>query len=116
MITTLPAVLGYSFESIDRKIEGLRARGFKDPVKMILSPANILGYSFKNIDRKMRFARRVGYDPFTQLIEYCPMLIGLSLKRYFFVVRMLQGKAQEEITFSCIVRTSRLYKKKEGSL
>lgn len=107
MITSLPVILGYSFDNIDAKIVGLKERGFKDPVKMITSmPAN-LDCSFDNIDRKIRFARRIGYTKFPELIACHPILLGLSIKRYFFVARTLR-EHKGEITFSLINRTQKL--------
>ena len=41
-------------DSIDRKISGLRERGFSNPVKMIKILPSILGLLFDNIDRKIK--------------------------------------------------------------
>ncbi len=110
MITSLPTILGLSFDNIDAKITGLKERGFKDPVKKITSSSVILGLSFDNIDRKIRFVRRIDYKQFPELIAYCPILLGLSIKRYFFVARTLRNH-KGEITFSLIDRTQRLMPK-----
>ena len=86
MITSLPTILGYSFDNIDEKIQGLTARGFSDPQKMITSLPTILGYSFENIDRKIRHARRLGVDVYTYA-AYTPVFCGMSVKNYVPIAR-----------------------------
>lgn len=111
LIASLPMILGISIDNIDRKIQGLRDQGFNNPVKLLTTAPSIFCYSFDNIDRKIRFAKRIGYKKFIELIVYRPSLLGLSIKRYFFVARTLCGHKKEEITFSLIKRTQELMPK-----
>ena len=96
MITSLPAILGYSFDNIDEKIAGLTERGFKDPQKMITSLPAILGLSFDNIDRKLRLCRRLKVDV-DAFIAYTVVFIGMSPKRYIPIARKLQETGKEAI-------------------
>jgi len=80
MITSLPAILGLSFENIDEKIRGLTERGFKDPQKMITSSPAILGYSFENIDEKIRGFTERGFKDPQKMITSLPAILGLSFE------------------------------------
>src|SRR5262245_25621352 len=62
LITTAPAILGYSFDNIDVKIEGLRQRGFENSIKLITTQPQILGLGFDNIDAKIHGLRDRGFE------------------------------------------------------
>ena len=80
LITSLPAILGLSFENIDTKIAGLIERGFKDPQKLITSLPAILGYSFENIDTKIAGLIERGFKDPQKLITSSPAILGLSFE------------------------------------
>jgi hypothetical protein len=44
------------------KIDGLRDRGFENPVKLITTSPPILGLAFENIDAKIEGLRSRGFD------------------------------------------------------
>ena len=79
-------------ENIDSKIAGLKERGFKDPVKMIVSSPSILGYAFENIDSKIKYLKRVGVlcgINSTNVIENIPVILGCSIKKVKLTVGIL---------------------------
>ena len=78
MITSLPAILSYSFDNIDKKIEGLLEREFKDPQKMIISSPAILNYSLDNIDKKIEGLLERGFKDPQKMITSSPAILGLS--------------------------------------
>jgi hypothetical protein len=65
----------YTKESIRNKIEGLKERGFKDPVKMITTFLPVLGYGFENIDIKIEGLKERGFkDPVKMITTLPPVL------------------------------------------
>jgi len=78
MITSLPTILGYSFDNIDAKIAGLTARGFKDPQKMITSFPSTLGLSFDNIDEKITGLTARGFKDPQKMITASPPILSYS--------------------------------------
>ena len=80
MITSMPAILTYSFENIDAKIQSLTERGFKDPQKLITSLPSILGYSFKNIDAKIHGLTERGFKDPHKMITSMPSILGLAFE------------------------------------
>ncbi len=80
LITSLPAILGLSFENIGTKIAGLLERGFKDPQKLITSLPAILGLSFENIDTKIAGLIERGFKDPQKLITSSPAILGLSFE------------------------------------
>ena len=112
IIISNPEILGRKTGSVKKMIEHLRRRGFDNPVRILDSCPGIFCLSFNNIDRKIRFARRIGYSRFCELIAYHPMLLDLSIKRYFFVARTLKNH-KGEIAFSLIYQTQKLMSKGE---
>jgi len=88
MITSLPSILGYSFENIDEKIRGLTDRGFKDPQKMITSSPSILGLSFENIDEKIRGLTDRGFKDPQKMITSLPSILGYSFENIDEKIRL----------------------------
>jgi mTERF len=82
MITSLPAILGYSIkENIQPKIDELKALGFENPVKMITSLPAILGLSIKeNIQPKIDELKALGFENPVKMITSLPAILGLSIK------------------------------------
>ena len=66
--------------SYPEKIQGLIARGFKDPHKMIASLPPILGYSFENIDAKIKGLSDRGFKDPHKMIASLPPILGYSFE------------------------------------
>jgi hypothetical protein len=77
------------YEGVSQKIEGLKARGFDNPVKLITTLPAILGYAFENIDRKIRLLYLLHGDreKTVREIEAFPPLVGYKWRRLLFAVR-----------------------------
>ena len=78
MITTMPTILGLSFDNIDGKIAGLTERGFGNSVKMITTQPAILGLAFDNIDRKIAGLTERGFGNPVKMITSMPSILGYS--------------------------------------
>ena len=80
----------FTDEFVNKKLDGLRQRGFGDPVKMINTWPSILRLAFDNIDRKLRYAsklRRFGVNGIA-LAEVSPQLLTYSIKRICLYTRI----------------------------
>jgi hypothetical protein len=85
------------------KVEGLRARGFDNPTKLITSSPAILGYGFENIDRKIRLLYLLHGDRARAIseLEAFPPLLGYKWRRLLFAVRASHaGGLRKLITIS----------------
>jgi hypothetical protein len=60
------------YDNPKAKIDGLRERGFDNPVKLITSMPPILGLAFENIDAKLEGLKQRGFDNPTKLITTSP--------------------------------------------
>ena len=81
-------------EAYDAKIEGLRERGFTNPVKLITSMSSILGLSFENIDWKLWLCRRLHIDS-KEFIAYSVIFVTMSAKNYVPIARKLRADKKE---------------------
>ena len=80
MITSQPAILGYTIENIQRKIEDLKALGFADPVKMITSLPAILSYAIENVQGKIEALKALGFAVPVKMITSQPAILGLTIE------------------------------------
>jgi hypothetical protein len=64
------------YDNPKAKIEGLRARGFDNPTKLITTLPAILGLAFDNIDAKIAGLEERGFDNPTKLITTLPTILG----------------------------------------
>jgi hypothetical protein len=80
----------YSLENIDAKIEGLRQRGFENPIKLVTTSPSIPGLSFENIDRKIRLLYLLHGDRKKAIseLEAFPPLLGHKWRGLLFAVRV----------------------------
>ncbi|MBI2051294.1 hypothetical protein HYT33_00875, partial [Candidatus Roizmanbacteria bacterium] len=86
-----PPILGYAFENIDAKLEGLQQRGFRNPTKMVESSPTILGYAFENIDQKLEGLQERGFSNPRKMIESSPTILGLAFEN---IDQKLEGLQQ----------------------
>jgi len=71
-----------------QKIQGLKDRGFKDPLKMITSLPPILGLTFENIDRKIQGLKDRGFKDPLKMITSLPSILGFTFEN---IDRKIQG-------------------------
>ena len=70
----------FTEEYVASKLEGLHARGFTNPVKLITASPSILCFSFDNIDAKIAGLHARGFTNPVRLITLLPALFCLSFK------------------------------------
>jgi mTERF len=68
------------YENPKAKIEGLRQRGFDNPVKLITTLPAILGLAFENVDNKIEGLRQRGFDNPHKLITSSPAILGYGFE------------------------------------
>jgi hypothetical protein len=91
------------FVGVGDKIQGLKARGFDNPVKLITTLPAILGYGFENIDAKIEGLRERGFENPTKLITTLPAILRLAFDNIDRKIRLLyllhgdRSKAVSEI-------------------
>ena len=77
-------------ENIDRKIAGLKERGFKNPIRVITSLPTILGLAFENIDSKIYGLRERGFKNPIKMIASSPSILGLTFENIDQKIKYLQ--------------------------
>jgi len=80
LIETIKIARPHLYASVDEKIEGLKQRGFDNPVKMISSLPQILGYAFENIDEKIEGLKQRGFDNPVKMISSLPPVLGYAFE------------------------------------
>ena len=83
MTKSLPAIYGYSKDSIKEKILGLEKLGFsrEDIIKMLKFLPPIFGYSMDNINKKLTDLEELGYsrEDIIDMIKAFPTIMGYSI-------------------------------------
>ena len=67
-------------KSIQNKIDGLKERGFNNPVKMITSHPAALHYTFKNIDKKIDGLKERGFKNPAKMITSFPAVLSYTFE------------------------------------
>jgi hypothetical protein len=77
------------YDNPKAKIEGLRARGFDNPTKLITTLPAILGLAFDNIDAKIAGLKERGFDNPTKLITSSPAILSYGFDNIDRKIRLL---------------------------
>jgi len=68
------------FENPKAKLDGLRARGFSNPHKLVTAHPFILGITLENIDAKIKYLKESGFKDPIKLISTAPATLAASLE------------------------------------
>src|SRR5438876_836189 len=68
------------FANSTEKVQGLKGRGFDDPVKLIIRAPQILGLTLKNIDSKLEGLKQLGFGNPVKIIASFPSALGFRLE------------------------------------